>query len=75
MIVGQTPITEKERMLRLTALAESVATNELEGLKVSPEAAAIFERFVEGELDITQLGSAIDALNEQKFGPLSSPRD
>lgn len=75
MTIGQPPITEQELKARKTALAESAATNRLEGLEAEPEAELIFERYANGEIDFDEMGSAIDALNEQQFGPVSLPRD
>lgn len=75
MIVGQSPITEQELKARQTALAESAATNRLEGLEAGLEAQKIFDRYASGEIDLEEMGAAIDALNEQQFGPVSLSRD
>ncbi len=75
MIVGRTPITEKEREMRLNAVEQSAVTNRLEGLESGPEAAKIFERYSDGELTLHQMGNAIEALHERKYGPLPLPRD
>lgn len=75
MVIGQSPITEAERAARQTAVSESAATNLLEGLVASAEAQHVFNLYASGEIDLDEMGLAIDALNEQKFGPVSPSRD
>ena len=75
MILGQSPITDQERETRRDVIAQSAATNRLEGLESSPEAKRIFARFADGDLTLEEMGSEIEALNERKYGPLSLPRD
>ena len=75
MIVGRTPLTKRERELRLSAVEESAATNRLEGLESSLEANQIFERYADGEFSLDEMGAAIEALHERKYGPLPLPRD
>ncbi|MCX6613637.1 MAG: antitoxin VbhA family protein [Acidobacteria bacterium] len=75
MIIGQSTITDQERETRLEAIAQSAASNRLEGLESSAEAKEIFARFAAGELTLEEMGLEIESLNERKFGPLSLPRD
>jgi hypothetical protein len=75
MILDHATITEQELQSRRTALEESAATNRLEGLEAGPEAQRIFNRYAVGEIDLEEMGAAIDALNEQQFGSVSLPRD
>jgi hypothetical protein len=75
MILGQSPITEKERTARRAYVEESLATLQLEEQSPCPEALSISERYVNGELTVMELGAEIRALNARKFRPLSLPQD
>jgi hypothetical protein len=68
-------ITEQERARRLSHVTEALATVRLEGLEPGKEALDIYERYVDGELTLEQLGGEIDALNERDYGPLPLSRN
>jgi hypothetical protein len=68
-------ITEQERAKRLFSVEQALATVRLEGLEPGSEALAIYQRYVEGELTLKQLGSEIDILNDRDYGPLPLPRN
>ena len=63
-------ITEEERAARRARVEQSIASVRLEGLEPSPEAKAIFARYVSGELTIEEMGAEIRAMNARKFGPV-----
>lgn len=60
---------------QLDALAQSEATNLLEGLSASEDAKAIFSSFAAGEISLEEMGRLIDELHDRKFGSVPLPRD
>jgi hypothetical protein len=68
-------ITEQERAKRLSNVREALASVRLEGLEPGQEAVSIFERYVEGELTLEQVGTEMDALHDRKYGPVPVPRN
>ncbi len=69
------PISQEERAERARQMDDALASVRLEGLEPSDEAKAIFERHVDGELTEAEMGAAIDALHDRKYGPVRLPRD
>lgn len=45
----------------------------MEGLEPSPGAMAIFQRYVDGELTMEQMGRAIDEFADREYGPVRLP--
>ena len=60
---------------RARQMDDALASVRMEGLEPSDEAKAIFERHVDGELTEAEMGSAIYALHDRKYGPVRLPRD
>ena len=68
-------ITGEECAKRSYNVQEAVASVRLEGLEPGPEALAIYQRYVEGEISLGQVGAEIDALNDRDYGPVRLPQD
>jgi Antitoxin VbhA len=64
------PISQQERTKREEDYRQSLASLRLEGLAPGPEAGTIFQRYVDGELTLEQMGAEIDKLHERWLGPL-----
>ena len=47
----------------------------VDGLEPCHEAHSIYQRYVEGELTLGQMGVEIEALHDREYGPLSVPRN
>lgn len=78
MAIISTPLSEQESAARLEDYRQAIATLRLEGLQPGDEARAIFQRYVDGELTLTEMGAEIDKLHERQFGrpvPLSGNAD
>jgi len=67
-----TPDLAREQRAR--EIDNSLATGRLEGLEPSPGAMAIFQLYIDGELTLEQMGSAIDAYADLEYGPVPLPR-
>ena len=70
-----TLITETEQRERASAVEYALATNRLEGLEPSDGAKAIFQRYVNGELNLEQMRAAIDEHADREYGPVRLPRN
>jgi hypothetical protein len=68
-------ITAEERATRSWNVEQALASVRLEGLEPGAEALAIYQRYVEGEISLEQVGSEIDALHDRKYGPVRLPRN
>jgi Antitoxin VbhA len=64
------PISQEERAKRERDYRQAVASLRLEGLAPGAEANAIFQRYVDGQLTLDQMGAEIDKLHERRLGPL-----
>jgi len=67
--------------LKITAEERAKRSDAVEGLasvprslEPGPEALAIFQRHVDGELDMEEAGKAIEAMHDRKYGPVRLPR-
>jgi hypothetical protein len=69
------PINDVERAQRADEIAEAVASIRLEGLEPSPEATAIFARYVSGDLSMDETSTEIQALNARRARSVPVPRD
>lgn len=63
-------MNERERAGREEDYRQALASLRLEGLAPGTEARAIFQRYVDGELTIEQMGAEIDTLHERRIGPV-----
>jgi hypothetical protein len=66
---------DRARAQRAREVENALASVRMEGLEPSPEALAIFERYVDGELTSKEMGRALDTLLDSKYGPVRLPRD
>jgi len=64
------PISQEERARRGQDYRQTLASLRLEGLAPGAEASAIFQRYVDGELTLDQMGAEIDKLHERRLGPV-----
>jgi len=66
-------ITEQERTKRSFNVEQALASVRLEGLEPGAEALAIYQRYVEGEISLEQVGAEMTTLHERKYGPVRLP--
>ena len=66
---------DKARAQRASEVEEALASGRLEGLEPSAGAMAIFQRYIDGELDIDQMGQALDEYADREYGPVRLPRN
>ena len=55
--------TEQERARRLDAVRQALASVRLEGLEPGGKAQSIYQRYVDGDLTLEQMGAEIEALH------------
>lgn len=78
MAILSTPLTAQESATRLEDYRQAIATLRLEGLQPGDEAKAIFCQYVDGELNLDEMGAEIDKLHDRQFGrpvPVSGNAD
>jgi hypothetical protein len=63
-------ISAEERANRSDAVEEALASVRLEGLEPGPEALAIFQRHVDGDLNMEEAGKEIEKMHDRKYGPV-----
>jgi antitoxin VbhA-like protein len=68
------PITAAERARRTRVYEEALASIRLEGFELDEQATALYHRYVDGDLTLAEVGSAIDELDNREFGPVSVSR-
>ena len=68
-------ITEQERAKRLDEVRQALASVRLEGLEPGQEVHFIYQRYVDGELTLEQMGAEIEALHDREYGPVPVPRN
>jgi len=68
-------ITGQERAKRLSEVRQALASVRLEGLEPGGEAQSIYQRYVEGELTLEQMGTEIEALHDREHGPIPVSRN
>ena len=68
-------ITAQERAKRLSEVRQALASVRLEGLEPGGEAQSIYQRYVEGELTLEQMGTEIEALHDREHGPIPVSRN
>jgi len=74
MAVATKPITAVERAKRTRIYEEALASVRLEGFELDERSKVLYKRYIDGELTLAEVGSAIDELNNREFGPVSLPR-
>lgn len=65
--------TDQARAQRAREVENALATGRLEGLEPSREAMAIYQRYIDGELTLKQMGAAIDDLADREYGSVRLP--
>jgi hypothetical protein len=75
MATTSTSISEQERAKREHALAAMIAHLRIEDLHLDDDLKRIFQRHVDGDIGDEELETAIDVLNERRFGPLRVSRN
>ena len=67
--------TDQAREQRAKEIDNALASGRLEGLEPSEGAMAIFQRYIDGELTMEQMGAAIDAYADREYGSVRLPRN
>jgi Antitoxin VbhA len=60
----------EERARRVQYVENTLATLRIEGLEIDAETRAIFERYIDQEITLEELGAVIDELNNRDYGPV-----
>ena len=66
---------DRARAQRAKEVENALASVRMEGLEISAEAQAMFQRYIDGELTSEELDSAFDKLFDRKYGPVRLPRN
>jgi hypothetical protein len=66
---------DRTRIQREKEVENALASVRLEGLEPSAEAKAIFQRYVDGDLALKEMGSAVDQLLDRQYGPVRLSRN
>ena len=69
------PIVQQQRAKRERAFVAAIADLRIENLHLDDETKRIFQRHVNGEIGFEEFRSAIDELNERRFGSVSLYRN
>ena len=70
-----TTTTDQARAQREREVENAFASVRMEGLEPSKESKAIFQRYVDGELTIEEMGRAVDQLLDRQYGPVRLSRN
>jgi len=70
--VRKVPAAERARRTRV--YEEALASIRLEGFDLDEQVKALYRRYIDGELTLAEVGSAIDELDDREFGPVSASR-
>lgn len=66
---------DRTRIQREREVENALASVRLEGLEPSAEAKGIFQRYVEGDLTLSEMGRAVDQLLDRQYGPVRLSRN
>lgn len=66
-------LTDTGRAVRAEEMDDALATGRMEGLEPSAGATAIFQRYVDGDLTLEQMGRAIHEFSEREYGSVHLP--
>jgi hypothetical protein len=66
---------DQTRIQREREVENALASVRMEGLEPSAEAKDIFQRYVEGDLTLKEMGRTVDQLLDRQYGPVRLPRD
>ena len=64
------PITVTEHARRTRVYEEALASVRLEGFELDDQTRALYQCYINGELTLAEVGSAIDELDDREFGPV-----
>lgn len=67
--------SDRAREQRAREIENSLASGRMEGLEPSAGAMVIFQRYIDGELTLEQMGAAIDEYADREYGPVRLPRN
>ena len=67
-------ISLEERAKRARQMDNALASVRMQGLEPGREAAAIFQRHVDGDLTEPEVRAALTALHDRKYGPVRLSR-
>lgn len=68
-------ITEQERARRLDEVRQALASVRLEGLEPGRDVHSIYQRYIDGELTLEQMGVEIEAVHDREYGPVPISRN
>jgi len=68
-------MSPEEHARRAQYVENVLATLRIEDLEIDAEALVVFQRYVDHELTLEQMGSAIDELNDRDYGPVRLSAD
>ena len=68
-------LVDELRASRSRSIENALASGRMEGLEPSPGAMAIFQRYIDGELTLEQMGAAMDEYADREYGPVRLSRD
>jgi len=63
------------RIQREREVENALASVRMEGLEPSAEALGVFQRYVEGDLSLKEMGRTVDQLLDRQYGPVRLSRD
>jgi len=66
---------DQTRIQRQREVENALASVRMEGLDPSAEAKGVFQRYVEGDLSLKEMGRAVDQLLERQYGPVRLSRN
>ena len=66
---------DQTRIQREREVENALASVRMEGLEPSAEAKDIFQRYVEGDLTLKEMGRTVDQLLDRQYGPVRLPRN
>ena len=66
---------DQTRTQREREVANALASVRMEDLEPSAEAKDIFQRYVEGEVSLEEMGRAVDQLLDRQYGPVRLSRN
>ena len=67
--------SDRARTQRAREVENALASVRMEGLEISGEANALFQRYIDGDISSEELESAFDSYFDRRYGPVRSPRN
>ncbi len=62
--------TDRARAQREREVENAPASVRMEGIEPPDEAKDIFQRYVDGDMTLAEMGSAVDRLLQRQYGPV-----